>query len=198
MGFVLKGKVEQYRRLLNKRAFDEILMPKVDAELGRVADIAVSVALPRSDVPGHSSLTKAMRQGGPVLVDSGELKKAIVKRRIKRGEWWVGVPKASSKFRLAKLVNDGTTITVTESMRHMFFSLWLACQGKLAEDKLGPTARALFKKWRGWLPIKAGTTQIKIPARRFMLMTFQDDRVRIPYRDAVLKAVRSTIRKLAR
>lgn len=198
MGFVLKGKWAQYKRLLSAKQFDAELMPRVDAALGHVADIAVSVALPRDDLTPHAGMTAERRGGGPVLVETGALRRAVRARRIQQGEWWVGVPKSSPEHRKAKILEKGATIPVTDAMRGLFFTLWLVCQGRMSEDKLGAEAKEMLKRWRGWLPFKDETSVIRIPARPFLRYAFADERVRRAYKDETMKAVRSTFRALAK
>lgn len=124
--------------------------------------------------PRNADLTVALKRSTKPLVDRGQLFQAItgVKVRWNKGE--AGVRRRTRRggrggsiVDLAKMLHEGGTIPVTNAMRGLFKALWQASQGKLDPAKLSARGQQLFKRYKKWLPLKASTRYIVIPARPF-------------------------------
>lgn len=148
----------------------------------------------------NAKLTQALKGRNEPGVDSEELKKHIKVIFLpgKRGVW-VGIEKSSPAAAYAGALIDGSTITVTDDMRQMFYLLWQASEGRFDPANLKGRAKTLWDMMPGgWLPLKSETTEIIVPPRNVMaaaLATLQNSRAldRLLL-DAIDKGIRSRVR----
>lgn len=121
----------------------------------------------------NAPLTVALKGSSKPLVAGGDLFQSITVQEINEDEQFVGVLRTEGGFNLVEILHEGTTIPVTPAMRWMFLLLAKASAGEMDPSKLEGRAAELFQAFQGWKPLAAGTTNIAIPERPFVRITFE-------------------------
>lgn len=125
--------------------------------------------------PVNHALTVAIKGSSKPLVDQGDLFGSITWRAVDWKTVFVGVLRTDRNFNVGMIIHEGGEAEVTESMRRMFFVLWLCSEGKMNPGELvSERAQELWSRYQSWRPIKKGTKVIVIPSRPFLAMAFDD------------------------
>lgn len=158
----------------------------------------------------NAALTIALKGSTKPLVDRGQLFQSITSQRVDRARYFVGVLKTNNRYNIAAAIHEGASIPVTDKMRGLFFSLWLATKDPKtkARDKAGrfratvkmkskraeELKRIAIRRKVVIFPLKASTTVIRVPRRPFIEQTFRDraivEKLRTHWQRAISNAMR--------
>lgn len=167
---------------------------------GKIMEAAVRRHIKKGGFEKNAALTIAIKGSSKPLVDHGQLFQFITSRIIGDFSLFVGVLRSDEHYNIIAAIHQGVTIPVTDAMRGMFFALWQASTGVLPPSKLtGRAAELWARKPGGWLPLKASTKYINIPARRFFDGVMADaaliKRLKGNWRDALWQTFKSRAKK---
>ena len=122
--------------------------------------------------PANAALTIALKGSSKTLVGgTAQLFQAVTHEQPAWNRGFVGVSKKSNEFDIAKMLHNGAMISVSQRMRNMFLILaraTKATQNGTAMPKLTGRTRDLWALHKEWFALHPSTTQIRIPARRFV------------------------------
>jgi hypothetical protein len=193
---------KRYAKALDPKRFKAALrrnMRKASILNGKIVEAAIRSAIRGGGFEKNAALTVMIKGSSKPLVDRGELFKAITSVVIGDAKVFIGVVQTNEFYDLAMAIHDGANVKVTPAMRGLFFVLWQASIGKMDPTKLSGRAAELWERAPGgWLPLKASTSNIIIPERRFIESAFEDGALK----DQILAnwnmAFKATMREVAR
>lgn len=165
---------EKFRKRLNNNVGRAVRLN------AKAAEAAMRKTLTNGMLPGQSGLQAYIKGSTKPGVDHADLFSAITSNKQKQiMTYFVGVLRTNENFNVAKIVHNGETINVTPKMRGMFFALWSVDKGYLSASKLTGRAAELYERRKGeWFPLKESTTEIIIPERPFVTITFQNQKLK--------------------
>lgn len=151
----------------------------------------------------NAPLTIAIKRTAKPLVDRGSLFQAITSHQTAWNKAIVGVSYEKDGHEIAKLLEHGAIIPVTDKMRAMFFYLWLASEHAAGRRGGSPPvlvgrAAELFARYKDWKPLSQSTRAIRIPARPFLAPTLNSLSVRTKVIETWKKAMQEAFDEAAR
>lgn len=127
----------------------------------------------------NAPLTIAIKGFNKPTYDSGGMARSVRSKVVSDTRAEIGFTKSDGYGEIAKIVHDGAVVPVTPAMRGMFAILHAVSIGEKDPSELYGRAAELWERMPGrWLPISAGTSEIVIQPRRFVLEVIEADAVR--------------------
>lgn len=149
---------------------------------GAVAEEHIRDTIKVGKYEANAELTQALKGQDKPLIGfhaGAPLFNGITSKMINDTTLFVGVLKTEDVYNIALTLHEGASITVTPAMRGMFYFLSQVSAGKRPASILSGRAAELWAlKSSDWYPLKASTTVIIIPARRFIEQAFANKKMR--------------------
>lgn len=183
MAIKLVGDWKRYKAILNSTSFAKRLRNELNRGTARIASRYVSEIrreIRDKSYAKNANLTVNIKGSDTALVRDSDLVNGVTWRKINAGAtfgpWFVGLLRSvdDAKTNLGIILHEGATIKVTAKMRAFFMV-------KAAEN---PGV---------WKPLKAGTTSIVIPPRRFITEVFARQDLKAMATDIWAESVRRAI-----
>lgn len=174
--FKIKG-IGRMQAMLKPGLAKKEVQKTVGKATGRNAQLllkAIRKAIQSGNYAPNAALTVDIKGSSKALVDSGNLFQAITATQQSPTVAFVGILRTDEAFNVGVAIHEGFTTKVTEKMRGLFFILWLASQGSVPSGELTGRAKELFARFQGWKPLNEDTTEIRVPARRFIGDPFEN------------------------
>lgn len=151
------------------------------------------------NLPANSSFTTAFKRGSTKpLVDTGRLMKAITyKVSGDRNFVEIGVMKQNNAANVARIVHEGTAITVTPRMSMLFKAVLAASEGRGSVRSV--RGQELLASYRGYTvkPPRVGTILV-IPPRPFGKIVLDDPASRVIIQAEYQRALAHAVDKLTK
>ncbi len=178
-GIKLDKNWKRFEKLVDPRKFDVRAKQQMRRAMG-VAALHVQKEI-KEEIRGgrfkkNEELTLALKepQTRPLAHTGRLLFPAVTHKVIDPFTAWIGIKATNKGYNIARAVHDGREIKVSNKMRGMFALLAKVSRGEKKVGALRGRARVLWRmnKSKQWLPLKASTTKIVIPPRKFMQRAF--------------------------
>lgn len=173
--FTIRG-IGKLRTMLKGNVMKKEVERKVRRATGRNGLLVLKAIRKRIQADKYAEnaeLTEAIKGSGKPLVDFGDLFQAMAMHQPDAKTVFVGILKTDDAFNIGVALHEGKVIKVTDKMRGLFFVLWLASVGGIDPAELKGRAQELFRRYKHWKPLDEETTEIRIPARRFIGEAFE-------------------------
>ncbi len=181
VGMVKTGKWDKVGFILNAPSFDKRIKRNAIIAHHRVAlDYRKDV---RADIRGkkyapNKAMTIAIKGSSTPLVDNADMINAITYKIDGDEKVEIGIKRSATSgdgkklFNVAEILHGGATVRVTDRMRNFFKAMWAQGQS-------------------GWFPLLPTTVAIRIPARPFFRVPFEQNQDK--YLNHYEEAVRATM-----
>jgi hypothetical protein len=181
-GVKLTGPWAAVRTMFNPMKFDQRTrkyLRRATAINAKKAESMIRKNIQSGVSPPNKPLTMAIKGSSKPLVDTGQgIFQAVTSTLVNYKTAFVGVLRTSESFNIALALHEGTEIKVTDSMRGLFWLLWLVSTGAVPSESLTGRAADLWKRMPGgWKPIRRSTKVIVIPSRPFIRQVFEDPKL---------------------
>lgn len=166
------------------RAVMEKHIGKATGRIVKILEASIRQEIKRGVKPGNAELTIAIKgSDAPLKGATAQLFNAIKGEQTAWNKGFVGVNRKDKGFDIAKTIHDGAKIKVTDRMRNMFRILWLASEARKRGTAMPTLTGRTAELWEAskskeFFPLRADTTTIRIPPRRFITKVVRGKKAR--------------------